>query len=88
MRCSQAKDVLFFNELESYSNLIVIKNSPQKCYTSVTFGVQKVSATNPVTVRVHGRFFFDFSLEKNNLAESVTFCKRAINHLTDISSFS
>ena len=29
MRCSQAKDVLFFNELEIYSNLTVIKSSPQ-----------------------------------------------------------
>ena len=29
MRCSQAKDALFFNELESYYNLIVIKSSPQ-----------------------------------------------------------
>ena len=29
MRPYQAKDVLFFNELESYSNLTVINNSPQ-----------------------------------------------------------
>ena len=27
MRCSQAKDVLFFNELENYSNLTVIYSS-------------------------------------------------------------
>ena len=48
----------FFNELENYAKLIVIKNA-LKCYTSVTFGVQFASATNIVTVRVHRRFCSD-----------------------------
>jgi len=30
---------IFFNILENLYNLIVIENSPQKCYTCVTFGV-------------------------------------------------
>ena len=54
MKCSKAKNV-YFNVLENYSKLFVIKSS-LKCYTSVTFGVQNESATNPVTVRVHRRF--------------------------------
>ena len=56
--CSQTKAVLFFNELEHYAKLFVIKNA-LKCYTSVTFGVQFASETNIVTVRVHSRFGFD-----------------------------
>ena len=37
---------------------------PLKCYTCVTFGVQKISLENPVTVRVHRHSFPDFPLQK------------------------
>ena len=52
-----------FNVLENYTKLIVSKNA-LKCYTSVTFGVQFASATNPLTVRVHRRFSSDHFFPK------------------------
>ena len=66
-----------FNELENNFKLKVINNS-LKCYSSVTFGVQNVSATNPVTVRVHRRFSFNYFQVMINYTISINGCQVGI----------
>ena len=45
-----------------YKYILLCKVFLEKCYTSVTFSVEKILVENPVVVRVCRRSFFIFQL--------------------------